>query len=86
LTSSWITKANSWNALKAPVLELMVAEARVVLRLESWSSAQVAVAGSMISEPISPLLLCLIGSAEVRPVAPYSMGVTVDACTSPAYQ
>ena len=44
----------------------------------------------MISEPIAPLLLCLIGSDEIRLVAPNSIGVAIRwpplITTSPAYQ
>ena len=34
----------------------------------------------MISEPIAPLLLCLIGSDEIKLVAPNSIGVATAGC------
>ena len=62
---------------------------------EAWarlvaSSAQAASGGSMIRAPMAPLLLCLIGSEEIRLVAPNSIGVAVTlpsglTRTSPAY-
>ena len=41
------------------------------------SSTQFEFSGSMMSEPIAPLLLCLIGSEEIRFVAPNSIGVAI---------
>ena len=56
---------------------------------EVASSTQVDPSGSMMSEPIAPLLLCLIGSDEIRLVAPNSIGVAMRwkplTTTSPAY-
>src|SRR6185369_2693070 len=56
---------------------------------EAVSSIQLDPCGSTISEPTAPLLLCLIGSDEIKLVAPNSIGVAIRwlplMTTSPAY-
>src|ERR1043166_270399 len=82
LMSVCIWTTNSRN--EVPSLLVTVACAR-----EVESSTQLDPCGSMISEPIAPLLLCLIGSDEIRLVAPNSIGVAIRwlplTTTSPAY-
>src|SRR5689334_4802977 len=82
LMSVWNCTTNSRNDV--PSVLVTVACAR-----EPASSIQLDPEGSMISEPIAPLLLCLIGSDEIRLVAPNSIGVAIRCppliTTSPAY-
>ncbi len=80
--SVWNWRTNSRN--EVPSVLLTVACAR-----EFVSSIQVAPCGSMMSEAIAPLFECLIGSDEIRLVAPNSIGVATRVVpfmrTSPAY-
>src|ERR1051326_3196249 len=82
LMSVWNWSTNSRNDV--PSLLVTVACAR-----EVESSIQLDPCGSTIKEPIAPLLLCLIGSDEIRLVAPNSIGVARRwpplLTTSPAY-
>src|ERR1044072_5346576 len=82
LMSVWNCTTNSRNDV--PSVLVTVACAR-----EPASSTQVDPSGSMMSDPIAPLLLCLTGSDEIRLVAPYSIGVAIRCppliTTSPAY-
>src|SRR5215510_6862300 len=82
LISVCICKTNSRNDVPSDFV--IVAWAREVV-----SSIQLDPCGSTISEPIAPLLLCLIGSDEIRFVAPNSIGVAIRwvplITTSPAY-
>src|SRR5690349_19942085 len=82
LMSVCIWTTNSRN--EVPTALVTVACARDV-----ESSIQLEPYGSTISEPIAPLLLCLIGSDEIELVAPNSIGVAKRwlplMTTSPAY-
>src|SRR5262249_57496347 len=68
LMSVWNCTTNSRNDVPSDLVTVACAR-------EPVSSIQVEPEGSMISEPIAPLLLCLIGSDEIRLVAPNSIGV-----------
>src|ERR1044071_8455152 len=82
LMSVCICTTNSRNDVPSDLV--MVACAREVV-----SSTQLDPCGSTISEPIAPLLLCLIGSDQIKLVAPNSIGVAIRwlplITTSPAY-
>src|ERR1044071_4096030 len=82
LMSVWNWTTNSRNDVPSDFVTVACAR-------EVESSIQLEPCGSMISEPIAPLLLCLTGSDEIRLVAPNSIGVATRwpplTTTSPAY-